>query len=39
MSYDEFKTNFPLDIYSDENQMKQWPLGDLGASVTDSTRN
>jgi hypothetical protein len=37
MSYDEFKTNFPLDIYSDEDQMKQWPLGELGASITDST--
>ncbi len=37
MSYDEFKTNFPLDIYSDEDQMSHWPLGDLGASVIDST--
>ncbi|MEP7164206.1 MAG: alpha-2-macroglobulin family protein [Ferruginibacter sp.] len=37
MSYDEYKTNFPYDIYSDEDQMSKWPIGDIGVSITDTT--
>ena len=37
MSFDEYKTNFPYDIYSDENQMSKWPIGDIGVALTDST--
>ncbi len=38
MSYDDYKSNFPYDIYSDEDQMSKWAMGDAGVVTTDTTR-
>ena len=38
MSKDEYNGYFPYDIYSDEDNIKNWPLGDKVYDKTDSTR-
>ena len=37
MSKNEYYQNFPYDIYADEDQMSQWPLGTKVADVTNPT--
>ena len=37
MSKDEYYSNFPHDVYKDEDQTNQWPLGEKMLDQTDST--
>ena len=38
MSKDEYYGYFPYDVYSDENKIQNWPLGDKVYDKTDSTK-
>lgn len=38
MSKDEYYTNFPYDVYKDEDKMNNWKLRDRVVEVTDSTK-
>ncbi len=38
MSKDEYYGYFPYDVYSDEDKIKNWPLGDKVYDKTDSTK-
>ncbi len=37
MSFNEYKSIFPHDIYSDEDQMNKWPLENQNLNSSDST--
>ncbi|MEO6540383.1 MAG: alpha-2-macroglobulin family protein, partial [Ferruginibacter sp.] len=37
MSKNEYETYFPYDIYKDENEKGNWPLGDKVSDITDTT--
>lgn len=38
MSYDEYTTTFPYDAYSDEDQVKKWPLGEVVIQKSNTTK-